>query len=305
MPKVMDGRGGILRAPNGAHTILTAPRDDHSRLRRNVAHAFSAKALCDQESYVQTYVDQLINGIARESSNGAPQNMLNWFNFTTFDVIGDLAFGEPFGCLQNNEYHSWITQIFQGIVSNPWLQFGVYYRIENLVKWFVIPKQLMQARLRNYKLASEKMDQRLAVTHDRKDFTSYMTRHSDDEKGMSKQEMQTMATTLIIAGSETSATLLTGVTYFMLQNPHVYDRLRKEIRETFTKEEDITFVSTNTLTYTLAVLEEGLRIYPPVPVVLPRVVPPGGEVIDGKFVPEKVCSLPTKPYHVLSMTDPK
>ena len=26
--------------------------------------------------------------------------MVNWLNFTTFDIIGDLAFGEPFGCLE-------------------------------------------------------------------------------------------------------------------------------------------------------------------------------------------------------------
>ncbi|KAI9665460.1 MAG: hypothetical protein M1831_001602 [Alyxoria varia] len=284
MPKVMDGRGGILPSPNGVHTILTAPRGDHSRIRRNVSHAFSAKALQEQESYVQTYVDLLLKGIKDESADGTPQNMLNWYNFTTFDVIGDLAFGEPFGCLEDNQYHSWITSIFRGIQSNPWLQFGIHYRLSKAIMTLLIPKELVQARLRNYKIAGEKMDRRLANPEDRKDFTSYMVKHND-EKGLSTAELRAMATTLIIAGSETSATLLTGVTYHMLKRPSVYERLTKEIRDKFSKEEDITFVSTGELTYLAAVLEEGLRIYPPVPVVLPRVVPEGGEEIEGKYVP--------------------
>lgn len=290
MPKVMDGRGGILPAPNGIHTILTADRHAHSRMRRNVSHAFSEKAMRSQESYVQMYVDQLINGIKKASADGSPQNMLNWFNFTTFDIIGDLAFGEPFGCLRDNAYHVWITSIMKGIQSNPWIQFGMYYKISNLIMRFIIPKGLVEARLRNYRISAEKMDRRLANPEDRQDFTSYMTRHND-EKGLSEQELRTMATTLIIAGSETSATLLTGTTYNVLSKPYVYERLAKEIRDRFKKEEDITFVAVNECKYLLAVLEEGLRAYPPVPALLPRMVPPGGEVICGQWVPEKVSHL--------------
>jgi hypothetical protein len=36
-------------------------------------------------------------------------------NFTTFDIIGDLAFGEPFGCLKNEKFHDWVALIFETI----------------------------------------------------------------------------------------------------------------------------------------------------------------------------------------------
>jgi cytochrome P450 len=36
--------------------------------------------------------------------------------------------------------------------------------------------------------------------------------------------------------------------------------------------------------YLNAVLEEGLRMYPPVPINLPRLSPPGGTTIEGKYV---------------------
>jgi cytochrome P450 len=40
--------------------------------------------------------------------------------------------------------------------------------------------------------------------------------------------------------------------------------------------------------YLQACLDEGLRIFPPVPVTLPRIVPSGGDVVCGKLVPEGV-----------------
>lgn len=39
-------------------------------------------------------------------------NLVNWYNFTTFDLIGDLAFGESFGCLDRGLLHPWIRSIF-------------------------------------------------------------------------------------------------------------------------------------------------------------------------------------------------
>lgn len=43
--------------------------------------------------------------------------------------------------------------------------------------------------------------------------------------------------------------------------------------------------------YLDACLEEALRIFPPVPVGLLRVVPPEGSEIDGHFIPAGVSSI--------------
>ena len=34
-------------------------------------------------------------------------NIVRWFNFTTFDLVGDLCFGEDFDALKNEEYVSY------------------------------------------------------------------------------------------------------------------------------------------------------------------------------------------------------
>jgi cytochrome P450 len=72
--------------------------------------------------------------------------------------------------------------------------------------------------------------------------------------------------------------------------------LQKEIRSTFTNQEEIEISLLQMLPYLTAVIEEGLRIFPPTAFGLPRLSP--GAMVDGNFVPNGVCStiLPTHRY---------
>lgn len=125
-------RGSIryVLASFGWH-LLTQPvasQPDHTRLRKHFVHAFSDTALLDQEPLLTQYFDLLITRLKEQVSgpcNGRV-NILAYYNFTTFDIIGysvrpiqspetspdinhrHFMFGEPFGCLQRGEYHPWI-----------------------------------------------------------------------------------------------------------------------------------------------------------------------------------------------------
>jgi cytochrome P450 len=105
---------------------------------------------------------------------------------------------------------------------------------------------------------------------------------------LSFPQLLTNSSLLIVAGSETTATLLSGATYHLLRNEEALQRLIKEVRSSFDSEEEITLTSVGKLSYMLACLNEGLRRYPPVAFGMPRVVPEGGANIVGKFVPEDV-----------------
>ncbi|KAH8423012.1 uncharacterized protein LDX57_000768 [Aspergillus melleus] len=96
--------------------------------------------------------------------------------------------------------------------------------------------------------------------------------------------LEANGTILLIGGSETTATLLSGITYLLLQNPEVLARLTEEVRSSFHSEKDITMDSVNGLSYMLACLNEALRSYPPIPIGLPRVVPKTGRQIMGQYV---------------------
>jgi len=109
---------------------------------------------------------------------------------------------------------------------------------------------------------------------------------------MSFEDLKSMASIIVVAGSETTATLLCGVTYLLLQNPEALKRVTQEVRGAFKSEDDITLTSVNGLTYMLACLNEALRMYPPVVLGLPRTIPAGGGIVAGEAVPENVSLLP-------------
>lgn len=96
------------------------------------------------------------------------------------------------------------------------------------------------------------------------------------------------ANLLIVAGSETTSSLLSGTTFWLLQTPEAYRQLKHEIRTSFTSEEEINMISVSKLKYLIAVLNEGLRMYPPSPSGLGRLTPTGGAAVEGYFMPEGV-----------------
>lgn len=106
---------------------------------------------------------------------------------------------------------------------------------------------------------------------------------------MTHGEMLNNASVLVLGGSDTTATTLSATTYLLLNHLAVYEKVKQEIRTTFTDTSEITLFSVSQLKYMLAVLDEAMRIYPPVPQPAIRTTPAGGGTVCGKHVPEGVC----------------
>jgi cytochrome P450 len=127
------------------------------------------------------------------------------------------------------------------------------------------------------------MKRRLEKETIRPDFLARMIAERE-QNNTSFQELQSQANLLVIAGSETTATALSGITYYLCRNPAVFHKVAQEVRQTFDDYDLITGRSTEPLTYLKAVIDEGLRLYPPIPTGPPRVSP--GEKVSGYFVPK-------------------
>lgn len=164
---------------------------------------------------------------------------------------------------------------------------GNYFPWVRRALLLLVPKHLKASREDHLELTRQKLQKRIDLGAERPDFMEGFLGNKD-KIGMSQQQLQLTSSLLILAGSETTATLLSGVSYLLTTNKPVLARLCEEVRGAFKSEDEINFVSVGSLEYMLACLNEGLRMYPPAPVALPRLVPEGGAVISGYRVPAGV-----------------
>lgn len=270
-------------------SILTASDADHSRIRRLLSHAFSDKALREQESLVQSHVDNLIRALQDQIHGPAKGevNIKDWFNYTTFDVISDFSFGESFNCLEESRYQPWVAMFMSALklvaMSSVAKRFPP---LERLLKLY-IPKDVIEARKNHSKQAAEKVEKRLNTETTRPDLLYYLQKHNEGGKeagGMTREEIDKNAATLIGAGGETTAQHIVAAVYFLLTNPHCMENLLQEIRA-FESKEDLNLNNLGPLQYYQAIIDETFRMFPPAVAGQARVAPKAGAIVSGYFVP--------------------
>jgi cytochrome P450 len=279
---------GDIDTPNSDPSIVsTDDHVNHARQRRLMSHAFSDKAVREQESIIKVYVDLLISKLGTVA--GKPINIVEWYNWTTFDLIGDLAYGEAFGCLENTGYHLWVSMIFDSMAGASFLAACNHlYPLDRIVR-LLVPKKLMDTLKWRDELGRNKLERRKRSQSTRKDFFAYILRQ-DGHLKMTDSEMENNSIIFIIAGSETTATLLSGCTYLLLKNPDCMAKLVEEIRAAFQDESEISMARCGELKYLTAVLTEASRLYPPVPMGLARTASQDA-VVDGYLIPKGVSTV--------------
>ncbi|KAH7047586.1 RadP cytochrome P450 epoxidase [Macrophomina phaseolina] len=283
--------------------LFLADDGDHGRQRRIFSHAFSDRALKDQEPLFRGYVELLMANLRSQgtATPDAKVNMVDMYNFTTFDIMADLTFGESLQLLAGSTYNAWVSGIFAAVKFfglSTTLRF--YFPEINAALPYVLPV-LKKKQREHMQYALDRVDRRLAIQTDRPDIWSYVLREKEEGQGarLTVPEMHANATTFMIAGTETTATLLSGVTYLLLRNADKMARLVAEIRGAFASPDEMNLQNLPQLPYLNACLEEALRVYPPVPGGLPRLTPSGGTIIEGEHVPGNVTVFVTNwaAYH--------
>jgi cytochrome P450 len=198
-------------------------------------------------------------------------------------IPSDLAFGEPFGCLDRAGYHPWVAAVNQTFRAG-----AVMLGIKQLgLERIVLPifRLLIKGRQVHRQQIQDKLQRRVELKTERHDLIApLLTIH--DKLGW--ERLRVNASLLVIAGSETTATLLSGTTYLLLSNPDALRQLTEEVRSAFKSDDEITLLSVGNLTYMLACLNEALRMYSPVAGGMPRSTPNGEAMVDGHLVPKDV-----------------
>lgn len=176
----MSKANWFYRATDDPLHIVNEDHEEHKGLRRQMAHGFSEKSMRDQEPMIRKYVDLLVEKLREKSQDREPIVISDWYNFATFDIIGDLAFGEPFGCLQGSDYDGWIKGIFQSARLGTILQALSFVPYLKSTLLSFVPKSMQEAHQRHKTLTKAKMLRRMAVDEKRPDLIEGLLRKKDE-----------------------------------------------------------------------------------------------------------------------------
>ncbi|KAI8945450.1 cytochrome P450 [Xylaria longipes] len=249
----------------------------HARLRRALSPAFSEKALKAQEPLLQKYANLVI----AKSRAATEVDISELLNFATFDIMADFAFGESLHMLEKGQYSEWVAKVFNSIRVLPFVQMIEFYPLAKKLFALIEPKAISKMRHEHFNHTVMRVNKRLNQGSEKQDLWDFVV----GSEALTLKEMHVNAELFMAAGTETTASLLTGVTHYLMSNPDKMEILTDEIRGSFQSSTDITLEGLAPLPYLNACIREGMRVYPPVPSALPRIVAEGGNSILGKWVP--------------------
>lgn len=285
-------------SPNGADNIIVADHEPHARFRRAFSTAFTEKAVRQQEPLFQKYANLMVAKL--DAAGGRPLDLAKMFNFVTFDTMADLTFGEPLGLLETGAYTEWVASVFASVSLMPLHFLLKFYPLLRMLHRWLEPPSVAARRLANFRYSAVRVDRRLArgpAPGQAPDIWALTLGADKDHPALSLAEMHNNSELLMIAGTETTSTWLSGFVFLLLRNPDKMARLRAEIESAAAgpdAEDDgrvypLPFDRLASLSYLNACLDEALRLYPPAPLGQTRIVTqPEGRDVMGRWVPPGV-----------------
>lgn len=282
-----------------AENLISANESDHTRFRKILAPAFSEKSMQEQQPVVKGYIDLLIQKLHEAIEQDALGNatvvdVLTWFNYTTFDIIGGVLWGSSFGCLDNARSHPWLQVISQFKAALIAGAFKFYPPFDNIIM-MITPKSALAGLMEVWKTTENKIADRLAADNHNPDVIAHIlaANESASDLHMSFEEIEVNAMMIVVGGSESVTTVLTGIINYLIRSPSKLQLLVDEIRLSFQTEDAINITSLSRCPYLTAVIHEGLRLCPTIPDGMRRQIAVGDATVAGHYLPGgTVVSIP-------------
>ncbi|PAV19188.1 cytochrome P450 [Pyrrhoderma noxium] len=278
-----DGR----RKPGSTPSLIsTRSTREHAVRRKPWTRAFSPASVKEYEPFVQRRALQLAGELEKRSELG-PIDLTEWFNYFAFDIMGDMALGGGFELMRDGGDNEGIwTILHTGLEKMAILQHMPW--LSRILFQFSFGTE---SATRMTEFCQEQARKRATRGSTRKDLFYHLL----DEGGVEKVKppfryVMSDSMLALVAGSDTTSITLGGVFFYMLKNPGLYDRLRREVDSTFPLGEGEPFDSQKlaNMPFLNSVIFESLRLQPPVGSSLQRAPEPGsgGKIVAGRFLPE-------------------
>lgn len=302
----LTGRQGMLIAHGKGWNVM----------RKTASFLFSARVQRDVMFGCFLKNGHIVLDLLEKQARGAPGEALDmqemFFNFT-MDSFCEIAFGFSANCLSGSgEMHEFGAAFdrLQHIVFDRRIEFELIYRAKKLFKsareqqaakdqatidkfiYAVVDKYIADAKDASVEAADEKTRKEQLKKNRRSGniIALLIDQLRKEQKPIDRKYLRDMAANLLLAGRDTTASLLT--TFFMLLSlhPKVEAQVIAEVDAVCGDADTVTMDMLNKqFPYTNAVIKECLRLYPPAPVDFRKalqddVLPDGTRVPRGSEV---------------------
>lgn len=310
----------------------TRDRTDHTRKRKMIAHAFSPKSVGEFEPHMTSNVGRWVDRLDRISSSTPPisytkMNAMPWFSYLAFDIIGDLAFGAPFGMVDKGKDETEVQLIPGGPVSYaPAVEvlnrrgevsstLGLLPALRPWAKYLADPFfRLGVSAVQNLNgiavaAVAARLDAAEKGTSGQEERNDILTRliQGKDANGqkMGRKEVTAEALTQLIAGSDTISNTACAVFYWILHGERaapgtINPRLRGELDDAIPDGVEVaSYANVKHLPFLKRCIDDGMRLHSTSALGLHRIVtsPAGISFDEAHFPYGTVLSVPSYTIH--------
>lgn len=208
------------------------------------------------------------------------------------DVIGEITFSQGFGFMAKGHDEEGTLELIKNVAgSASWLgQVPWLYRIHQALRPYLGNHVGVSKRNGGMMtFAGKQVAARQERGSDRKDILGKLLDVQRQKPALlDDTAVLSVSTSTVFAGSDTTASSIRGIIYELLTHAKCKAKLVAEIDGCWKAglmSDPITEDQAEAMPYLQAVIYEGLRCWPAIGNTPPRVVPPGGADIAGRFLP--------------------
>jgi cytochrome P450 len=252
--------------------------------------SFSGKSVSGYEPALQRNADNFVAKLKVATKEESRINITKWFHWVAFDIVGDVIWGTPFDCVDEQRNHPCFA-LSMDLVKVATLV--VLVARLNAFKVSLIKVVGVEGKFVDMARSKCRINRRTETETEKGDtdagnvFSNLMR----DGDVMTQVELDGNLSALVVAGSETTGFTMTTTSFYLARNPDWFHKVTGEGRGAFASEAEIIGDALKKLPILKACIDEALRFSPAAPNGLAREVVSEGEDIRGYFVPRGVCLL--------------
>ncbi|XP_077559255.1 cytochrome P450 3A14-like isoform X1 [Haemaphysalis longicornis] len=328
--KIFTDRGVTLSMeqnhPLLRHAIVYAEGAKWRNIRKAVAPGFTPAKLKQIMVNLKSGTDVFIGIVSEHADAGQEVDTFQIYQRLTMDFVGRSALGvdRTFQLGPEDPLALAAKKVLQGIMRGPFhffcqstTRFGALVKplhwINMLLGAYVAiamtdeSRKVIELRRKDPNLRKNDVLQSLLDAEYQEDSgppsndtPESINRNDSTTKGrvMTPEEVLVSACTLFVAGYDTTSSALSFLTYLLATHQDIQEKVREEVNEVFSSDGDLDYETlTRKLPYVNQVINEALRLYPPVLTFVTRKAVEDFEYNGSKYKAGTCVMSPTLQIH--------